>query len=337
VSALPPWLTVPAEKLRQAKEAGRLPHALLLHEAPGSGGELVATYAAQLLLCTGTTPACGQCRSCRRVAVNEHPDFRKVVPDPELKLGQISVDQVRDLADQLALSSHEGRGTCILISPAHALNRFAANALLKALEEPRPGVLLILQTSSPSLLPATLRSRCLRLRLQAPDREAALDWLARPHAGCQRAGKREDWSVAFDVLGVAPLEAIGADLEQLKLIRQEVQAVLQDARQGRIDVVRTAAHWSQDGLALRLRCIENCLTGLVLQAPEKPRQKRELGANAQLQTGGPDINIRSALGLVDGVRELQRQLGTSLSKPLALECYLWQLNRAAVAGKSAAG
>ena len=223
--------------------AGRLPHALLVHEAPGSGGELVATYAAQLLLCTGTTPACGQCRSCQRVAANEHPDFRKVLPDPELKLGQISVDQVRDLADQLALSSHEGRGTCILITPAHALNRFAANALLKALEEPRPGVLLILQTSSPSLLPATLRSRCLRLRLPAPDSETALDWLAG-----QRPGKREDWSLALDVLGVAPLEAIGADLEQLR-IRRESPGSASGCRQGRIDVVRTAAHWSQDGAA----------------------------------------------------------------------------------------
>ena len=329
---LPPWLAGPTEKLKVAREAGRLPHALLLHEAPGAGGDLVATYAAQLLLCTGTTPACGQCRSCRRVATNEHPDYRMVVPDPEMKLGQISVDQVRDLGEQLALSSHEGRGTCILINPAHALNRFSANALLKTLEEPRPGVLLILQTSSPSLLPATLRSRCLRLRLQAPDRETALDWLV-----AQKPGKREDWSVALEVLGVAPLEAIGADLEQLQHIRQDVLTLLQDARQGRIDVVRTAAHWAQDALALRLRCIENCLTGLVMQPREAPRQKRELGANAQLQTGGADINIRSALGLLDGVRELQRQLGTSVSKPLALERYLWQLNRAAVAGKSAAG
>jgi DNA polymerase-3 subunit delta' len=326
VSALPPWLAAATEKLEAAREAGRMPHALLLHEAPGAGGELVATFAAQLLLCTGTTPACGQCRSCQRVAANEHPDYRIVFPDPELKLGQISVDQVRDLSDQLALSSHEGRGTCILISPAHALNRFSANALLKSLEEPRPGVLIILQTSSPSLLPATLRSRCLRLRLAAPDRETALDWLTRPQSGSRQQGKREDWAVALDVLGVAPLEAIGADLEQLKAIRQEVLAVLQDARQGRIDVVRTAANWSQDGLALRLRCIENCLTGLALQPPEGPRQKRELRANAQLQTGGPDINIRSALELVDGVRELQRQLGTPVSKPLALERYLWQLN-----------
>jgi DNA polymerase III delta' subunit len=176
-SRLPPWLDKAAAQLQRAHANQRMPHALLLHEAPGAGGELFATWAAQLLLCTGATPACGQCRSCQRVARNEHPDYRIIVPDPELKLGQITVDQVRDLGAGLALSSHEGAGTCVLIKPAHALNRFSANALLKTLEEPRPGVLLILLTSSPSLLPATLRSRCLRLRLPAPDRESALVWL----------------------------------------------------------------------------------------------------------------------------------------------------------------
>jgi DNA polymerase-3 subunit delta' len=320
-SRLPPWLDKAAAQLQRAHANQRMPHALLLHEAPGAGGELFATWAAQLLLCTGATPACGQCRSCQRVARNEHPDYRIIVPDPELKLGQITVDQVRDLGAGLALSSHEGAGTCVLIKPAHALNRFSANALLKTLEEPRPGVLLILLTSSPSLLPATLRSRCLRLRLPAPDRESALVWLQ-----AQRPAGREAWSAALDVLGVAPLEALGSDLEQLQGIRADVLAVLQDARQGRVDVVRTAAHWSKDDLGLRLRCIENCLTGWVLHAPGSRTGAPELRAGAQLQTGGLDINIRSALGLVAGVRELQRQLGTPLNKPLALERYFWLLN-----------
>jgi DNA polymerase-3 subunit delta' len=320
-TALPPWLDKAATQLQRARVNQRMPHALLLHEAPGAGGELFATYAAQLLLCTGATPACGQCRSCQRVARNEHPDYRIIVPDPELKLGQISVEQVRDLGEQLALSSHEGAGTCVLIKPAHALNRFSANALLKTLEEPRPGVLLILLTSSPSLLPATLRSRCLRLRLPAPDRDSALQWLQ-----AQRPAGVESWSAALDVLGIAPLEALSCDLEQLKAIRTDVLAVLQDARQGRVDVVRTAAHWSKDDLPLRLRCIENCLTGRVLRTPGAGPEAPEMRAGAQLQTGALDINIRSALGLVDGVRELQRQLGTSLNKSLALERYFWQLN-----------
>jgi DNA polymerase III subunit delta' len=298
-----------------------MPHALLLHEAPGAGGGMFATHAAQLLLCTGKTPACGECKSCQRVARNQHPDYRVIVPDPELKLGQITVDQVRDLGEQLALSSHEGNGSCVLITPAHALNRFSANALLKTLEEPRPGVLLILLTSAPSLLPATLRSRCLRLRLPAPDRAAALAWLE-----ARQPAKREDWSAALDVLGIAPLEAMGSDLEHLKRIRAEVLGVLQDAGQGRLDVIRTAAHWAQGDLPLRLRCIENCLTGWVLRTPGTGPAPPELRGGTQLQNSGLDINIRSALALVDGVRDLQRQLGTSLSKPLALERYLWQLN-----------
>ncbi|MEO8309185.1 MAG: DNA polymerase III subunit delta' [Pseudomonadota bacterium] len=320
-NSLPPWLEKAAQQLETARVNQRMPHAMLLHEAPGAGGALFATYAAQLLLCTGSTPACGQCRSCQRVARNEHPDFRVIVPDPELKLGQITVDQVRDLGQQLSLSSHEGAGTCVVITPAHALNRFSANALLKTLEEPRPGVLLILLTSSPSLLPATLRSRCLRLRLPAPDRETALAWLQ-----AQRPSGREAWSAALDVLGMAPLEALEANLDQLQGIRRDVLAMLQDAQAGRVDVVRTAAQWSKDDLGLRLRCIENCLTGSVVRAPGVRPDAPELRAGAQLQTGGLDINIRSALEQVAGVRELQRQLRTSLNKTMALERYFWQLN-----------
>mgnify|MGYP000732849833 CR=1 FL=1 len=116
------------------------------------------------------------------------------------------------------------------------------------------------------------------------------------------------------------------DLEQLKGIRRDVLALLQDARQGRVDVVRTAAQWSRDDLGLRLRCIENCLTASVVHTPAMRPEAPEMRAGAQLQSGALDINIRSALGLVDGVRELQRQLGTSLNKTLALERYFWQLN-----------
>ncbi len=68
------------------------------------------------------------------------------------------------------------------------------------------------------------------------------------------------------MLGNAPLEALGSDLETLEAIRRDVLALLQDAGQGRVDVVRIAARWAQDELPLRLRCIENCLTGRVCMA-----------------------------------------------------------------------
>jgi DNA polymerase III subunit delta' len=311
--SLYPWLESPASRLRKAREAGRLPPALLIHEAPGTGGMQLALHVAQLQLCTGTSLACGSCNSCRRVAQREHPDLVIVVPDPELKLGQISVDQVRAIAGQLTLSSYEGKGTVVIFEPADALNRNAANALLKTLEESRQDVILVLVTTAPSLLPATVRSRCQKLAVPAPDRDAALAWLS-----AQKPAHKADWPAVLDVLGVAPAEALGVDVRQVLGIRADVLRLLDEARQGRIDVIRTAEAWAREELPMRLRGIENCLTGRILA----------MRPGALLQDGSPDINIGPALGLLDGLRELQRQLATSLNKPLALERHLWQMNRA---------
>jgi DNA polymerase III subunit delta' len=310
--SLYPWLEPAAARLRAAREAGRLPPALLIHEAPGIGGRELAVYAAQLLFCADSPP-CGQCNHCRRIVQGEHPDFIAVGPDPESKLGQITIDQVRAISEQLTVSSYEGKGTVVVFQPADALNRNAANALLKTLEEPRPDAHVVLVTTAPSLLPATIRSRCQKLAVAAPDRASAVAWLA-----AQQPAHKADWPAVLDVLGVAPVEALAADVRQTLGIRADVLQLLRDAGQGRIDVIRTAEAWARDELPLRLRGIENCLTGQILA----------MRSGARLQDGPLDINIGAALRLLDDVRELQRQLVTSLNKPLALERHLWQLNRA---------
>ena len=310
MSALP-WLAAAQDQLRAAHRAGRTPHGLLIHEAPGTGGSLLATWFAQLILCAGEPAPCGQCASCRRVAVREHPDFIALNPDAESKLGQITVDQVRAVSEQLSLSSYEGRGTVVVIEPAHALNRNASNALLKTLEEPRRDAHLVLVTGSPSLLPATVRSRCLRLSLPIPDRELALTWLTG-----EQPQHRSHWPAVLEVLGIAPLEAVRSDVPRLLALRDEVLQILRDAAAGRIDVLRVAESWAKDDLALRLTCIENCLTARVLA----------MRAGARLQDGGLDINIGPALRILDDVRRLQGQLATSLNKPLAVEDQLWRMN-----------
>jgi DNA polymerase-3 subunit delta' len=302
----------PMNALRAAHAAGRLPPALLIHEAPGTGGSDLATFFGQLLLCSGPTAACGQCAGCRRVRQGEHPDFTRLGPDPESKLGQITVDQVRAIAEQLALSSYEGRGSCVVIEPAHALNRNASNALLKTLEEPRRDAHLLLVTANPSLLPATIRSRCQKLALRAPSREQALSWL-----GSQRPQHRESWPAVLDLLGVAPLEALQADVPRMLELRREVLQLLQEAGTGRMDVIRAAEAWSKDDLPLRLRGIENCLTGHILA----------MRAGTRLQAGSLDINIGQSLRILDDVRVLQGRLATSLNKPLAMEDLLWRLSR----------
>jgi DNA polymerase-3 subunit delta' len=308
-----------AARLRAAHVARRLPAALLIHSPAGTGAAALLRYFAQLRFCPEANPPCGSCTHCRRVAAGEHPDFSVIGPDPELKLAQISVTQVRELSAQLALSSYEGRGTVVGLEPADALNRNAANALLKTLEEPRADAHLLLLSAAPSLLPATIRSRCQRLAVPAPDRTVALAWLDE-----QKPAHRADWPAVLELLGVAPLEALDADVPRLLAIREDVRRLLAEAARGSIDVIRAAEAWAKDELPLRLRGIENCLTVELLAVRAGTRS-----------SGGPvGVNMASALRVLADLRELQHMLaGAALNKPLALERAFWRLNNAG-AGQS---
>ncbi|HEX4647880.1 MAG TPA: hypothetical protein VH111_03560, partial [Steroidobacteraceae bacterium] len=135
MGAAPPWTAAQRDALTAAFRAGRLPHALLIHEAPGAGGEWLATWVAQLLLCQEPARApCGACAGCRRVGALQHPDLLWVRVSDDSR--QIRIEQVRELAADLALTAFAGGYKIAIVTPADALNRFAANALLKTLEEP---------------------------------------------------------------------------------------------------------------------------------------------------------------------------------------------------------
>lgn len=322
--SLPAWLTGAEAQVAAAREAGRLPAALMIHEDPGAGGNLLALRFVQLLACAAPTAqgACGHCVQCQRVQGGTHPDVHHLEPDEKLsKSGQILVDQVRHAITLLGMTSHDGGNRVVVIRPAHAMARAGANALLKTLEEPRPGAYLVLVTSRPSLLPATVRSRCLVLRARAPQRSEALAWLQQ-----RRPAAQADWEAALDVLGNAPLAALEHDPARLRALRDDCIDVLGQALSGRLDIVRIADRWSRDELPLRLHALENHLTHGLLQAASGGGESGELRPGAHLQSVVHDINMPTALRTLEGVQQLQRQLQhTPLNRSLAVECQLWRL------------
>ena len=125
-----PWLQAPFAAVLASGKAGRLSQGLLVHDSPGAGGIRLVKRIAQLVLCTGGQPPCGECSACRRVDSGEHPDLLRIAPKDESKLQQITVDDVRDACEQLVMTSYEGRGSVAVIHPADAMNHNAANALL---------------------------------------------------------------------------------------------------------------------------------------------------------------------------------------------------------------
>lgn len=322
-----PWFEPALARLRTAQAAGRLPQSLLLQAQAGVGGLAMARRIALLLLCEEEgAGGCGRCRGCTRVAQGQHPDLHEVLPEEGASM--LKVEQVRAALAELEVTSYEGRGSVLVFDPAETMTVSAANALLKTLEEPRAGAMLILVTARPSLLPATVRSRCLRLSLRAPDREQALAWLRARDA-------KLPWEAALDVLGNAPYAALSSDPGALAAVRADTMQAVQDLRQGRLDVVRTAERWGRgEDFPHRLACLETWLTGLVLRACDTTGEKREMRPGAHLSGPEADINIAGALGLLDHLTEMRQQAATPLNKGLVLERFLWRLGRVATRQQS---
>ena len=175
-SEIYPWQREQWNMLHSRLSASTLPHALLLHGEEGSGVNHFARRLIETLLCLGDEKPCGRCRTCRLHAGGNHPDFLEVVPEKEG--GDIKISQVRALVDYLQSTRHYGKFKVVLMESADAMNRAAANGLLKTLEEPPSNALIVLASHSPFLLPATVRSRCQSVRLDCHDHTEACKWLS---------------------------------------------------------------------------------------------------------------------------------------------------------------
>lgn len=187
-----PWQEGLWQNLNQGRQ--KLHHAFLMHGRSGIGKYDFALSFSKALLCPNknhTGHACNECSSCRWFGDESHPDFRLISPEQESssdeetvtakktkKKTQISVAQIRELSDFLSLSSHQTSGLrIILINPAESLNLASANALLKMLEEPAPGVIFILIAHQLQRLLPTIISRCQKINMPVPDEAQALAWL----------------------------------------------------------------------------------------------------------------------------------------------------------------
>jgi DNA polymerase III subunit delta' len=148
------------ETLRQSLVNGRLHHAYLFIGPDGVGKRTLALALAQAIHCTELeSDFCGGCGACRAVQKGNHADVRLLEPLSNKR--DISIQQVRELEKALSLRSFSGRQKVAIIDPATLMNWPAQNALLKTLEEPPQGCVLMLVASNAGGLLPTVRSRAL--------------------------------------------------------------------------------------------------------------------------------------------------------------------------------
>ncbi len=156
-------------------------HAWLFTGPPGSGRSVAARAFAAALLCANQ--GCGECPSCRQVAAGTHADLLLVRPDG-LSYG---VKQTRDLVLRAATAPVSGRWRVVLFEDADRATEQAANALLKAIEEPAPRTVWLLCAPSADDLPTTIRSRCRLVTLRTPETAAVAEVLVAGGVGEDQA------------------------------------------------------------------------------------------------------------------------------------------------------
>ncbi len=326
LNGLLPWHGEAWALLARARAVGRLPHALLFCGRGGLGKRRFAETFARALLCRtpdGQGLACGACPACTLLAAGTHPDLRvceiEINEKTQKERSGIGIDQVRELVDYLALKTHYAGARVVVIDPAEAMSASAANALLKTLEEPAPGTLLILASARPAALPATILSRCQRIDFHSVDppstaREATIAWLA------TQDGIGDDPALLLDLAAGAPLAALALAGEGRLEQRMSMFADLEGLASGQADPVQVAENWLKFGLQESLYWLYGWFADMArLKAAEAPPRINNPDQRRSLAALAAGLEAGSLLGQLDRITAALRDADGQVSPQLLLE------------------
>ena len=332
-----PWHETPLRELLSRR--AKLPHALLIYGRSGIGKVEFARAIAQSLLCESPANAgvaCGTCDACGWFSQGNHPDFRELLPEAltedevdidadapiesdakgKKKSKEIKVEQIRDIGSFMTLSTHRDGFRVLLIHPAETLNANAANALLKTLEEPPPRTLILLVTDQAGRLLATIRSRCQRVLVPAPDEATALAWL-----------KSQGTADAEIILG----QAIGAPLDAISFADPDYQsqrkAFLQALFKVDGDHLATAQSFEKSDLVNVVSWLQTWVSDLVLSRliGEVRNHRDQKTAIARIATR---VHLPALFRYESQLRQARRAIHHPLNARLLLEQLLISYSQA---------
>ena len=196
--------------LTNAIASGRVAHAILYSGPRGTGKTTVARILAKAMNCEQgpTSEPCNECRSCNEITAGHAVDVYEIDG-----ASNNSVDQVRELRENIKYMPAHSPYKIYIIDEVHMLSAAAFNALLKTLEEPPSHVLFMFATTEPQKIPITILSRCQRYDFRRISLESITSHMA---SLCRREG----FEIADESLGLIAREAGGSMRDALSLLDQ---------------------------------------------------------------------------------------------------------------------
>lgn len=313
-----PWQDELWDGLIARFRAGSLPHALLFTGSEGYGKSELAEALIHGLLCQSPADdgtACGKCQGCGLLAAGTHPDLMWLTPEEPGKA--IPVDSIRAVGEFLALKGQYGGRQIVFINPAEAMNRNAANSLLKTLEEPSEDALLILISSQPSSLLPTIRSRCQKVVFPRPGTEASAAWLQE-----QLKGARESTNIP-DLLALsdgAPLAAQALYESGGLEIRRELASQWVAVAAGKADPLACAKQWSELGLPRATQWLSSWVMDLIrLKSGAESDAITNGDLRPHLQKLVAGLELQRLFAYLEQITETARWASGQLNAQLAME------------------
>lgn len=315
----------PKKLLREAAANNKLGHAYLFRGPDGVGKKRTALTLAAFLNCVspGNSDSCGRCPSCRKYFSGNHPDLLLVEPEG----AAIKIGQVRKLKEQLAFAPMEARMRVIILEDIHTMRREAANSLLKTLEEPAPGNLLILTADLAGDILPTILSRCQVIPFGPLDPEEMAAVLMQEH-GLEKAAALSLAAVSEGSLG----RALFLHQAELLPLRQEVVEELLIAERPQAEAVSAVFRLSDKGAALKenigeflalLRLFYRDLVLVAAAGTETPVVNRDMASSlAAAAERWPLAELHKRLRRLDLA---EKQLQRNCSRSLVLETLFFDL------------
>ena len=306
-------------------ESDALPHAILLSGPEGVGKHRFARNLVNAILCLQpdqTGAACGQCKHCLLLEAGTYPDYVHVRPEEDKN--NISIDVIRELISKLHLTRHFSSKKIALIEFADCMNTNAANALLKTLEEPPEETIIVLVTSAPLKLPATIRSRCQFVPFYSPTQTQSLDWL-------NSQSTDVDWEPLLRVAQGAPLQAI--QYHETELLDQRISVVqgFLEVFEANSDPIEIAARIESIPFLLCLQWIQAVIVDLLrMKGAENPITLENPDFYRPLLALAPRMQVPLLLEFWELVLERKRIFDNSFNRRLFAESLLIRSHKLAI-------